>query len=826
MSLHERIESVWHDVVYAARGLARRPAFTGVAVLTLAIGIGATTAIFSAVNVLLLRPLPYARPDELMKVTLVAPRSGDWPGTDNMVWSYPKYLVFRQAQRVFSDVAEYTIAQFTITSGDAERIAGEYVGATYFRTLGLPLLRGHDFDPALDAGPGAVPQAILSSALWNRRFNADPTIIGRSVDLDGKPYLIVGVAPMDFNGLTGEAQIFVPATTRPSDDLNQAYFHEYWVVARRRPGITAPQAVGTMAALAARVNEAYPSRGGGKAMGARAAPLDDGRLAPAVRHSLLVLFGAVVFVLLIACVNVAGLLLGRANARRQEIAVRLAIGAGRGRLVRLLVTESVLLAVIGAVASIAVAWAGVRGLGMINPATTLRVSRDAALGAVAFSSIALDWRALGFALGIALIVGVLFGLVPAFGATRASLVSALKGDVRTLGRPGRAGSGRGLLVVTEVALAIVLLAGAGLMIRSLGKLLAIDPGFDAHNVLTLRLTIPPGLARDSMPTFYTQLLERLRGVPGVTDASISDCAPLSGGCAATGMTRSDRPGTDIQHSPSIGIHWVSPTWFSTMRVPLERGRGFTNADRLGVPRVIVINRRAAQVFFPGEDPIGKHVSVGQGGLDDAEVIGIVGGVRQKADSAPMPEAYTSYLQSPRPLMIIFVRARRNAASLVPEVRAAIREIAPHYPVYDVQTQEQRDASATARTRFSAMLLGLFAATALSLAAIGLYGVLSLAVTARTREIGIRMALGAEQRRVRRLVIGQGMTLVTIGACFGVAGALASTRVLGSLLFDLDPTDPGTYATVLFVLAVVTVAASWIPARRASRVDPVTALRAD
>ncbi|HEY4129586.1 MAG TPA: ABC transporter permease, partial [Gemmatimonadaceae bacterium] len=667
MTVRETIESVGQDVRYALRGLARRPGFTLVAVLTLAIGIGGTTAIFSAVNVLMLRPLPYARPDELMNLTLVTPGSGTRPSNDHMVWSYPKYTAFRNAQTIFSDLSLYSDYQFILTSDDVERIAGEFVGATYFRTLGVPVARGHDFDRSLDNAPGAPHQIILSNALWERRYNADPTIIGRTIDVDKEPYVVIGVAPRDFKGLTGEAQLFMPITTRHAErDLAQAQSHEFSLIARRAPGITVAQAEAAVKVLGQRVNDAYPNTFDGKPWGARGEPLDDARLAPQIRKSLLVLFGAVGFVLLIACVNVANLLLGRASARRREIAVRLAIGAGRARLVRLLLTESMCLAVIGGVVSIGVAWLGVHALGKINPSTTLRVSRDNSFGAVTFSAISLDWTALAFTLGIAVVVGMLFGLVPAIGATRASFTNSLKHDA---GRGGRHQglSMRRVLVVAEVALAIVLLAGSGLMIRSLTKLLAIDPGFDPHGVLTLRLNIPPGLSADSMPPFYGELLEHIRAVPGVTDASLGNCAPLSGGCNGTMIQRLDRPKEDPAHLPNTGIDWVSPTWFSTLHIPLKRGRMFANTDRLGMPKVVLINETAATQLFPGEDPIGKHVGVGQGNLDDAEIIGVVGGARQQPDSAPKIVTYTSYLQTPRSGMIIFVRTQRDPASIGPDV---------------------------------------------------------------------------------------------------------------------------------------------------------------
>jgi predicted permease len=647
MRFRERIESLAQDIHYAARGLARRPAFTAVAVATLAVGIGATTAIFSAVNALLLRPLPFPRADELMSVTLVSPDNGSRKGTDRMVWSYPKFTAFRDAQAIFSSLAVYSGTQVSLTSGDVELIRGEYVGATYLRTLGLTLARGRDFDPSLDAAPGAPRQAIISYALWQRRFNLDPAIIGTTIDINREPYTVVGITPSAFTGLTGQAEVFLPVTTRAADDLGQAQSHEFSLAARRKPGVTVAQAASTTNVLGQRVNAAFPDRFVGNAKwGAKAQPLDATRVAPVIRRSVLILFGAVVLVLLIACVNVANLLLGRASARRREIAVRLAIGAGRRRLVQLLLTESLLLAVIGGGASVVVAWLGTRALSGVNPAALRLQQRGSALGTVTFESIRLDWTALAFTFGATLLVGLLFGLVPALGATRASLSDALKdgsGDGNRI-RGEHAGTGRRILVVTEVALALILLTSSGLMVRSLGNLLAVDQGFDGRNVLTVRMTIPPGaLARDSMPGFYSELLNHLSALPGVASVAIGDCAPLSGGCNSTLIDLKDRPKVDFAHMPGVGVFWTTPDWFATMRVPLKRGRLLGATDRAGMPKVLLVNETAARKLWPGEDAIGKRVGIGQGGFNDgAEVVGIVGDVRQWPDSAPRSDVYLSY----------------------------------------------------------------------------------------------------------------------------------------------------------------------------------------
>jgi predicted permease len=830
MEIHEHIENLVQDIRYAARGLARRPAFTAVAVATLAIGIGATTAIFSAVNVLILRPLPYAKPDELMKLSLVTPTVGDKKGRDDVVWSYPKYTLFREAQQSFSEISAYAGQPFVLTSGDVERVTGEFVGATYLRTLGLRPIIGRDFDPAIDTHAKAPMEVLIGTSLWERRFNADPGAIGRTLGIDRQLYTIIGVVPRGFKGLTGQAELFLPVGTSNAEQLSEA--QSYWldVVARRKPGVSLARVEAEMIAMGRRMSEAYPDKFAGSAWGAHSIPLDEARVAPVVKRSLLILFGAVGFVLLIACVNVANLQLGRASGRRREIAVRLAIGAGRGRVVRLLITESVLLALLGGLLALVVAWMGAHTLSTVSPEITTRVGRST-IGAVDFALIRLDWAALAFTFAVALSIGVLFGLAPALGATRSTLSNTLKqGDADGSAGVARAFTGRSLLVVAEVALALVLLAGSGLMLRSLTKMLAIDTGFDAAHVLTLRLTVPEGsMARDSLPGFYTQLVQRLRAVPGVTNASLGSCPPLTGGCNRTLLTFPGQPDPDFAHRPLTGVNWASPEYFATLRIPLKRGRMITDADHFGGLKVVLINEAGARTLWPNEDAVGKRVKIGQGGFGDgdgAEIVGVVGDARQFVDSAARTEVFLPYAQSPRAGMFVFVRSARDVASLGPEVRSAIHEVAPSFAIYDMQTMSARAAGATAQARFSAVLLALFAVTALSLAAIGIYGVMSLAVAARMREIGIRIALGADQRRVQRLVVGQGVTLVGIGAAIGIAGALLCTRVLQTLLYDLEPSDPMTYAVIVVLLVLTAMTASWFPARRAARIDPVVALRSD
>ncbi|HTJ24486.1 MAG TPA: ABC transporter permease [Gemmatimonadaceae bacterium] len=825
LAVRERVEEGIQDVRYALRGLARQTGFTATVSLTLAVGIGATTSIFSALNALLLRPLPYARADELMKVTLVTPGRGAVHGSDEMVWSYPKYAVFRDGQRAFTDVSAYAPNDFTLTSGEVERIHGETITSHYLPVLGVRAELGGNFASDIDAHGDARREALISDVLWKRRFNADPRIVGQIIDIDRQPFTIAGVTPEGFAGLSGQAEVFVPITTRSAEDLNQAFDHEYSVVTRRRPDISAGQARAMTALVGQEVDRRFPDLEIGKAWSAKAEPLDHARVTSRIRRSLWVLMGAVALVLLVACVNIANLVLARASSRGREMAVRLALGAGRARLVRLLLTESMVLAALGGALSLVVSWIGIRLLSRVDPTAIGGVGRSRSYGLVTVNSIHLDIAALVFTLGAAIVVGVLFGLAPALHATRASVAETLKdGGVSTI-QFGRRLSARGLLVMTEVALAFVLLVGSGLMIRSVANLLSVPIGADPRNVLTVRLTAPPGtVPRDSLPGLYENILRRLAALPGATRVALGDCPPLNDGCNRTFAARGNETrGPD--RSPLVGIHWVSARWFETLHVPVVRGRVFTDADRVGAPKVIIISVSTARKLFPGENPIGQRLSVGQGGFSGgADIVGVVGDVRQSMDSTPMLDTYIPFAQSPRSGMMIFIRTAGDPAALAAPVRSALREIAPRFPVYDLKTLSARTAAISAPARFSTTLLGLFAAVGLSLAAIGIYGVMSLMVTERRRELGIRMALGADQSAVRRMVVRQAARLAAAGALIGLIGAFSLSRVMRALLFEVTAFDPATYLVILFILCAAALAASWIPARRATLVSPMEALR--
>lgn len=825
--MHERSEELLQDVRYAARGLMRRPGFTTIAVLTLAIGIGANTAIFSAVNAMMFRPLPFRDPAQLMSVSFSDPGGSGRPPRNDLPWSWMKYLTFRDAQRQFQEHALWTQGNFSITGEDAERLSGEWVSARYLTTLGITPAMGRGFDADGDDGFDARKVVMISDEFWKRRFNADPKILGKTIPVEGKQFEVVGLLPQGFTGLSGLAELFVPINTRLEADLGarQAWSHEFELVARLKPGVPLAQAVGAAPIWDSAIAAAWPAPMPGISRTVRVVPLDAGRVSPVIRRSLLVLFGAVGLVLLIACVNLANLLLGRAAARRQEISIRLALGAGRARLVRLLLTESLLLAIVGGAASVAVAMAGTAALAAANPAETLRVQNLSGLGVASFSSIHLDLTALLFTLLVSIAVGIFFGLIPALQATRPSVAHDMKREAAG-GRHWF--TSRNTLVVTEVALAIVLLAGSGLMLRSLANLLQVNPGFDSDGLLTLRLTMPRGtIARDSLPGFYERLTADLAALPGVSGVALGDSPPLAGGGNITIIKLPERPPVPDNEAPLIGAHWITPAWFGVMRVPLKRGRLLNDDDRIGAAKSAVISESAASAFWPGEDPVGKRMGMGMGGFEDGvTVVGVVGDVRYHTiDSLPHPDVYIAYAQSPVARMIIFVRTAHDPLSLVAAARRAVGALVPGVPVFDIKTMATRTAAATAQARFSAVLLALFAATALLLAVIGIYGVMSFMVTQRTREIGIRMALGADRQQVQRMVIAEGLWLATAGAALGVGAAFALTRVLRSLLFDVNPGDPATYVSIVALLAVAAAIASWIPARRASKVDPTEALRA-
>jgi predicted permease len=744
---------------------------------------------------------------------------------DDLAWSYSKFEVFRGAQTVFVDDALWRASQFTVrSSGEAMRVSGEYADSHYLPTLGIQPILGRTFTSAEDRESAEARVAVLSYELWQQLFNADSTALGRTFDVDGIPFIVVGVAPPTFHGLSGEATFWMPIASSPVGwNIKDPWNHNYFAVARLASGISVARAKAVVAALGPRIDAVYPDRRADAHWGASTRPMNAARVDARVRRILFILFGAVGLVLLIACANVANLFLVRASGRRREIAVRLAIGAGRWRLVRQLLVESLLLSLTGGTASVAVAWAGAKVLSTLRPASALRLENVSGLGVVNFSSIQLNAGAFAFTALVAVATGILFGLVPALQATRPSLSDALKDDGATRTIRVRGLISRNVLTVAEIALCVILLAGSGLMIRSLDRLLSVHTGFDADHVLTMQVNRAPSWSRDSISKFYDVALERLARVPGVSAVAMADCPPLWA-CAGSVIRLHDRPPAPIGAEPIAGLHWITPTWPSIVGMPLIRGRLFERGDVVGRRKVVLVSETAARVFWPRQDPIGRALGIEN--TDTAYVVGVVGDVLYGSmEELPRPEVYVSYYQVPFTYrMMFFLKTRVDPTSVGGAARRALSEVAPGFPVYNIRSLDGQVEDATAYAWVSTLLLGFFAALALLLAMIGTYGVISFAVAQRTREIGVRIALGATSGDVTRLVVGQGIALAAVGAGFGLIGAFALTRLLRSLLYAVEPTDPATLGGIVVVLVLSVLAASWFPARRAAGTPVVQALR--
>ena len=839
------LETVLQDIRYAARSLGKQPGFTTIAVLTLAVGIGANTAIYTVVDATMLRGLPYRDPERLMRVSLIAPGLRGTPVNDDGVWSYPKYEAFRKMQHSFSETALYRTTSFDLSQADVpEHLLGERVSASYFPLLGVHAELGRTFLPEEDVTIGKDFVALVSHSLWMGHYGGDRGILGRAISLGQRSFTVVGVLPAGFQGLGGPADVWVPLHTDSPQQLNEPFLHSFQQVARLRPGVTAEQAQAEVAAVGPHIDEAFKGPAFFKGRGARARTFREARLDRSIRTAVLVLFGAVTFVLLIATVNLANLLLARGSSRRREIAIRLAVGATEARIVRHFLTESLLVSMLGAGAGLVLAYAGLFALNLINPANghIFAIDQMPGLTVLGLGSIHLDSRALLFTLAIALATGILFGLAPALQGARAGVSEGLKSGAA---RPTRTRllAGRSLLVVTELALAMVLLAGAGLMLKSFWRLIATRTGVNPDNVLTLQIDGPvprlpergPSAGSGAPPNdfarpaalFFDQLEHRVTALPGVVSAGFSDCHALAGRCSSTTIRFPDGPSVPLEAQLSIDIHWASPGYFRTMQIPLIRGRWFSQSDGPDSPKVAVISEEAARRYWPGENPIGKPMGLGMSGWEREEVIGIVGDVRYgQMDEAVQPAAYISHLQRPQTRMLLFVRAASDPLALVGAIRREAHALNKDVPLYDIKTMDGRIRDATARARFSALLLAAFAAIAVVLAGIGIYGVMSYMVKQRTREIGIRMALGARAEDVRAMVMRRAAGLAAAGIAIGLAGAFAATRVLSTMLYEVKPSDPATYAGVSALLGALALLAAYLPARRASQVDPGVTLRAE
>jgi len=799
-------DEVFQDLRYGLRMLVKNPGFAFVAVFTLALGIGANTAIFSIVNAVLLQPLPFSEPDRLVWAWGNIRNGGNRASVSPL-----DYLDYRAQNTTFEHfAATFSVpASFNLTgSGDPERLQGAVATGNFFQALGVNAALGHTF-LLENEEPGRDQVVVLSHRLWQQRFGGDPSLIGKTLALDGKSFEVIGVMPAGFK-FPRSAELWTPMNFQIAAGMKQRKAHFLRPVGRLKPGVTLSQAQADMDAVAGSLEAQYPESNTGWNL--RMVPLRE-QLVGNIRPTLRVLFGAVGLVLLIACANVANLLLVRASSRQKEIAVRMALGAGRFRIVRQMLTESMVLALAGGTLGVFLAaW----GVDLIVAFSGNDIPPTAQIG--------IDSVVLGFTLVVSLLTGVLFGLVPALPATQpAKLSEALK-------EGGRAGGSsrnrtRDLLVVFETAIAVVLLIGAGLLIRSFNRLQNVGPGFDAGNVLTLRIDLPREKynSPEKAASFWGQLHERVAALPGVEAVGMNTELPLSGQPNDAPFTVEGRPPVQPNQQFGADFRRVNEDYLRSLRIPVKRGRNFTAQEVGQRAHVVLISEVLANGVFPDEDPLGQRLWLGLDEKTPFEIIGIVGDIRHRTLEAD-PFA-TMYLPVPSTQWTnLTIRVAGDPLSLAAAVRKEVQAIDPDQPIAALRTMEQVVAESVGAPRYRTLLLGLFALVALLLAAIGIYGVISYAVAQRTHEIGIRMALGAQPRAVHRLVIGQGIRLALVGVGAGLIGAVGLTRLLASLLFGVTATDPLTFAAVTVILTLIALLACWIPARRAARVDPMVALR--
>jgi len=801
-----------NDLRFALRQLLKNPGFAAVAVLTLALGIGANTAIFSVINAVMLRPLPFPAPERLVWIEEVSQDKTQWP------WG-AHFLAWQEHSQTLEHIAVYDADTMTLTgSGEAERVAVAAISSGFLPLLGVqPLPPGRNLSVKEDQ-PGGDRVALLSHHLWQQRYGGEPDIVGRGMTLNDASYTVIGVLPEDFR-FPEEFDVWVPMALDAQRELVGPFFSLQPTLARLKPGVTPEQAQAELDTLAQRYETARPEKRPELAAArTRLVPLQEHFLG-ATRRPLLVLLGAVALVLFIACANVANLLLARAVTRQRELAVRAALGASRSRLIRQMLTECLVLALAGGGAGWLLAYWLTRLLSSLQWV--------GALGPLArIHSVSMDLRVFVYALFVSVGTGLLFGLLPALRLSHQNANAALREGGR-----GSRSQGRGLrsaLLVSEVALALVLLSGAGLLVRSFVKLIGVNPGYRPENLLTAQLKLPPRYREEwKRAQFYEEVLQRVSALPGVVSVGATSQLPLTP-YNMGGFLRAEDPAAEGgKREAGAPITAVNPDYFRTLGISLQSGRIFNDGDAQGAPSVVLLSEALAHQLFADADPIGRRIFVPGSGSDWTTVIGVVEDVRhQGLDREIEQAAYLSYRQMPRPTMALVLRGSLDPSSLAAALRQAVREVDPALPVFDVRTMEARLSDSLAGRRFNLFVLGSFAALALALAGVGIYGVIAYLVTERTREIGIRMALGAQRRSVLSLVVGQGMRLAVLGIGIGLAAALALSRVLRTLLFEITPTDPLTFATIPLVLAAVALIACWLPACRAARVDPMEALRSE
>jgi putative ABC transport system permease protein len=828
--------TLWQDVRFALRTLGRSPGFAAAVVLTLALGIGVNSALFSVVRHVLLKPLPYPDPGRLVQVQSTVTTPGK-PVEALPVWSYPRFELLREHGRIFAQVAACADDTLTLTgAGEPERVGAELVSASYFPLLGLQAQLGRVFEEQEDRAPGAQPVAVISDGFWRRHFGGQADVLGKTVCLNKTYLTVVGVLPAWFKGQLGSAEVWTPITLAPvlqgnPQRLTRAATLWHHVLARLKPDVGLMAAQAAVVPLEKQIETVYPLSDQTTTWGIGLTPLQRANTDPALRRALLVLLGAVGFVLLITCINTGGLLLARGISRQGEVATRLALGATRGQVVHQLLIESLVLAIGAGVLALGFARVGISVLAVLRPADSQGFHVQYAR-LPDFGGIRLDTPVLLFNFLLSLACGIVFGVVPALRTTRRSLTPSLRGttEAAPVGSWSslRLCRGRSLLVVGQTALAIVLLVGAGLMLRSFVRLTTAKTGFEPAGLLTLQMTAPPGLSPEAWGSAVQQIEQRIAALPGVQSVCAADAAPLSGtydhSLVPLRPPGSENGPTDV----SVGVHRVSPGYLRTLQVPLLAGRWFTEQDVAGAKRVVVINETMARRYWPKADPVGQALDLGMAiepGYAPVEIVGVIGDVKYDDMAAQFGnDIYVPYPQSGYPCYCLTVRTPGDPLSVIPAVRQTVTAVQRELPVSDVMTMAQRMANSTSRTRFIAVLLASFAVLALVLAVTGLYGLIAYSIAQRTREIGIRMALGARSSQVLCLTLFQGMRLVIIGAAVGVAAALALSRLMRSLLYEVSAADPLTFAAVALLLALAALVACYVPARRAARIDPMVALR--
>lgn len=810
-------ETVMQDIRYGARMLTKHKAFTAVAVSTLALGIGANTAIFSVVNELLLRPLPYRDAERIVMLWEVTPE-----GRRQNTTSRANFRAWRAQSSSYEAVAAFSDQRLNLTgTGEPEELSVQFATPELFRVLGVDPMLGRTFSPG-DDGPGKPLVAVLSYGLWQRRFGGQANVIGQPVTLNGETFTIIGVMPASFQfhikhrsgtGRPAELWSVLPMSTGAGANEIGRFLS---VVGRLKPGVSVEQAGAELRTIEARLSDEVPQYN--KNYSAEVLPLRE-QFFGNVRRPLWLMLGAVGFVLLIACANVANLLLSLATSREKEIALRAALGARRVRIVRQLLTESLLLALFGSVLGLGFAWVGIKALIAISP-------RDL----VSLQSVGLNVPVLFWTLGISLLTGIIFGLAPALHISRLNLNDSLKeGGKSESAQAGGSRRLRSALVVSEIALAVVLLASAGLLIKSFVRLQQVDRGFNTDNILTMVVRLPDAAYREDpqVVNFFVQALERIRSLPAVRSAGIVNFLPLYGGLgSATGFKIEGRPEPLPGQGPSTDVRVVDAGYFPTMGIPLLRGRNFSESEHREARRVILINEALARKHFPNEDPIGKRLDVAMFPNPFwAEIVGVVGNVRYDSliDESP-PAVYFPHPDLAYPFMTLVIRTDGDPAAIAPAVQREIRTLDPNQPVSDVRTMEQVMSEWVSRSRFNTLLLGLFAGLATLLSAVGIFGVMNYSVALRTRELGLRLAIGAQPRQVLLLVLKQGLLLTILGVVVGLAAAFALTRLLSGLLFGVEAVDVSTFTTISLLLVSVSLLACYLPARRAMRIDPLRALR--